>query len=41
MHNVSGHLGTTIVPGAGHWVQQEAPEAVNRVLIDFLERVRR
>jgi len=26
----------TIVPGAGHWVQQEAPEAVNRLLLDFL-----
>ena len=25
-----------IVPGAGHWVQYEAPEPVNRALIDFL-----
>lgn len=24
-----------IVPGAGHWVQYEAPEAVNRALLDF------
>lgn len=38
--NVPGHLGTTIVPGAGHWVQQEAPDVVNRVLLDFLEQAR-
>lgn len=25
-----------IIEGAGHWVQQEAPEAVNRALIEFL-----
>lgn len=25
-----------IVPGAGHWVQYEAPEPVNRALVDFL-----
>ncbi len=24
------------VPGAGHWVQQEAPEAVTRLLLEFL-----
>ncbi len=30
------HAGTHIVPGAGHWVQQEAPEAVNDALIGFL-----
>jgi pimeloyl-ACP methyl ester carboxylesterase len=29
--------GTTIIDGVGHWVQQEAPEAVNRLLIDFLK----
>jgi pimeloyl-ACP methyl ester carboxylesterase len=28
--------GAHLVPGAGHWVQQEQPEAVNRLLIDFL-----
>jgi pimeloyl-ACP methyl ester carboxylesterase len=28
--------GATIVEGEGHWVQQEAPEAVNRALLDFL-----
>ncbi len=25
-----------LLPGIGHWTQQEAPEAVNRLLIDFL-----
>jgi epoxide hydrolase A/B len=25
-----------VVPGAGHWVQQEAPDAVNRALLEFL-----
>ncbi|MFC7331867.1 alpha/beta fold hydrolase [Rhodocista pekingensis] len=28
--------GRHILPGAGHWVQQEAPEAVNEALIGFL-----
>ncbi|CAB5511521.1 alpha/beta fold hydrolase [Achromobacter anxifer] len=25
-----------VIPGAGHWLQQEAPEAVNKALVDFL-----
>lgn len=25
-----------LLPGIGHWTQQEAPEAVNRAMIDFL-----
>lgn len=25
-----------VIPGAGHWVQYEAPEAVNRAMLDFL-----
>jgi len=29
--------GATIVPGAGHWVQQEAPEATNAALQAFVE----
>ncbi|MEM7142573.1 MAG: alpha/beta hydrolase [Actinomycetota bacterium] len=28
-----------LVPGPGHWVQQEAPEAVNEVLLGFLHGV--
>ncbi len=28
--------GCHLVDGAGHWVQQEQPEAVNRLLLDFL-----
>ncbi|NMK45311.1 alpha/beta hydrolase [Achromobacter sp. Bel] len=27
---------TAIIPGAGHWLQQEAPQEVNDALIDFL-----
>jgi pimeloyl-ACP methyl ester carboxylesterase len=27
-----------LVPGAGHWVQQERPKEVNEVLIDFLRK---
>ncbi len=29
--------GATIVPGVGHWVQQEAPAAVNAALQEFVE----
>jgi pimeloyl-ACP methyl ester carboxylesterase len=33
-------LGCHLVEGAGHWVQQEQPEQVNRVLVQFLEQAR-
>jgi len=33
----SDFRGTTIVEGAGHWVQQEAPGAVNEALLGFLD----
>ena len=33
---VEGPLRVERLPGVSHWVQQEAPEAVNRLLIDFL-----
>lgn len=29
------YRGTTLIPGVGHWVQQEAPEAVNAALERF------
>ena len=29
-------LGCHLIEGAGHWVQQEQPEAVSALLIDFL-----
>jgi pimeloyl-ACP methyl ester carboxylesterase len=31
--------GSTIVPAAGHWVQQEKPAEVNRALLDFLKTI--
>jgi pimeloyl-ACP methyl ester carboxylesterase len=30
--------GCHLIDGAGHWVQQEQPERVSRLLIDFLQR---
>ena len=32
-----GLRGTHIIDGIGHWVQQEAPDDVNRLLIDFVK----
>jgi len=34
--HVLDHRGNTIVEGAGHWVQQEAPAEVNAALLQFL-----
>lgn len=33
-------LGCHLIDGAGHWVQQEQPAEVSRLLLDFLARVR-
>lgn len=33
----TGLRGSVLLEGVGHWVQQEAPEAVNRALLDFLK----
>jgi pimeloyl-ACP methyl ester carboxylesterase len=30
-------LGCRLVPGAGHWVQQEQPQVTADLLLDFLE----
>lgn len=32
-------LGSVLIPGAGHWVQQEAPDAFNEALLGFLARL--
>jgi pimeloyl-ACP methyl ester carboxylesterase len=34
-------LGCHLVDGAGHWVQQEQPDEVSRLLIDFLKQAAR
>ena len=34
------YTGTHLVDGAGHWVQQEQPEALSRLLLDFLAHTR-
>ena len=33
----SSFLGTTLIPGAGHWVQQENPKEVIRLLGEFIK----
>lgn len=33
--NLAGHM----IEGCGHWTQQERPEAVNRLLLDWLRRL--
>lgn len=37
---LTDHRGTVIIDGAGHWVQQEAPEEVNTALLGFLDQLR-
>jgi pimeloyl-ACP methyl ester carboxylesterase len=29
--------GVVLIPGIGHWVQQEAPEATNAAMLEFLQ----
>ena len=33
--------GVHLVTGAGHWVQQEQPEVLSRLLIEFLSNANR
>ena len=37
--NVPNLRGRVLLPGAGHWTQQERPDEVNRLLIEFLRRL--
>ena len=37
-HACTNYRGTHLIDGAGHWVQQEQPAAVTRLLLDFLHR---
>jgi pimeloyl-ACP methyl ester carboxylesterase len=37
--NVPKLLGKVLVPGAGHWIQQERPDEVNKLLIGFFEQI--
>jgi pimeloyl-ACP methyl ester carboxylesterase len=37
---LADHRGDVLVDGAGHWVQQEAPEQVNAALLGFLDGLR-
>ena len=32
------YLGTHLIDGAGHWVQQEQPRALGELLVDFLRQ---
>jgi pimeloyl-ACP methyl ester carboxylesterase len=36
---LNDHRGDVLIDGVGHWVQQEAPDAVNAALIQFLNDV--
>ncbi|MBQ6641698.1 MAG: alpha/beta hydrolase [Saccharopolyspora sp.] len=38
---LTDHRGNVLVDGAGHWVQQEAPDEVNAALLRFFESVSR
>jgi pimeloyl-ACP methyl ester carboxylesterase len=36
---VTGPYREVMIEGAGHWLQQECPEQVNKVILDFLASV--
>ncbi len=37
--NIPNLSDKVLIPGAGHWIQQERPELVNRALLSFLSQV--
>ncbi|MDQ1396214.1 MAG: hypothetical protein QOG64_1473 [Acidimicrobiaceae bacterium] len=37
---LTDHRGTVLIDGAGHWVQQEKPDEVNRALLRFVTDIR-
>ncbi len=38
-HSVPQLRGTIMLPGCGHWTQQERPQEVNAAILDFLRRL--
>lgn len=38
-HFVPQLRGTLMLPGCGHWTQQERPQEVNRAMIDFMHKL--
>jgi pimeloyl-ACP methyl ester carboxylesterase len=36
---LTGLRGSHILPGAGHWIQQERAEEVDRLLLAFLDQL--
>ena len=38
-HTLPGLSSSHLLEGCGHWVQQERPEEVNRLLVDWLQIV--
>ena len=37
---IDDYRGETVLPGCGHWIQQERPAETNRLLIEFLAGLR-
>jgi pimeloyl-ACP methyl ester carboxylesterase len=35
------YLGTTLVDNSGHWLQQEQPAVLSRLLVEFLNAARK
>lgn len=36
---IANYVGQTILPGCGHWIQQERIDDTNRVLLEFLSAI--